>query len=68
MIDLRQDEHDALRAVSRAAAEGLTLAEVGTSYAIRLALEEFVSITKTDPQRVIITSQGKAFLRRAVYA
>ena len=68
MIDLRDIEHDTLRDLARAGADGLDLGSVGASVAIRLELASLASITKGAPQRVRATAQGVAFSRRSVFA
>jgi len=68
MIDLNRDQHDALRQLARAGADGLPLSQVGTGMACRLGVERFVTISQDEPQMVRITRQGLAYSRRDAFA
>lgn len=68
MIELAQHEYQILRDLQRAGAAGLTLRETRLSTAIRLQLAGVARISSGAPQRVTITQQGAAFLRRTVWA
>lgn len=68
MIALTPAEHDALRSLTRAGREGLPIADIGLSVALRLQLAGLASITTTTPQRAIVTGQGAAHSRRGVFA
>jgi hypothetical protein len=67
MIELGAQEQ-IMREIARAGDEGLPIAEVGVSLAIRLGLAQLVTITKGDRQRVVATAQGRAYGRRGAFA
>lgn len=69
MIDLRQPDHDALRAVADAGDGGVALNSLTASAAITLAVFDLITVTKPPaPQRAFITRRGAAFLSRSVHA
>ncbi len=68
MIDLREQEHLALRLLVNAGAGGIALAEIGLENAMRLQLAGFASIQTVTPQNVVATEAGAAFSRRTAFA
>jgi hypothetical protein len=66
LIDLRQQDAAALRALIAAGRQGARLADVGCSTAIMLSLLGLAQITAEQPQRVVVTQRGEAFSRRTV--
>lgn len=70
MIDLTQDQHDQLSRISRAGAQGVELdvSACPVGAATYFALHGLATLTRSRPQRAIITQQGRAFLQRVAWA
>mgnify|MGYP006952640449 CR=1 FL=1 len=67
MIDLTAARNEKLTRLANAGAAGLPLADIGVGTAIHLQLHGFAKISDS-PQRVTITSEGRAFRMRDAYA
>ena len=70
MIDLTEQHHRVLERINRAGTTGVELnpetCPVGV--ATYLGTHGLASITRSRPQRAIITQQGRAFLQRVAWA